>query len=195
MIGRKIVNKINVSFTETPYGRIIRRSRYKPQPSSSFSEKDEDLAEKIRTYRENVRRKARESNDDDFTFRRENVFDFDAWYRAHFLDDFDTKIRDERKIKYAQQYAEQMRRMEQGYRIRPPRPYVERKEMSAIELQTIEMVREELKQKLKNILYMATICIVGMILTVYIVEKSLNDTFEECRELNNQKPSAKLNEE
>lgn len=194
--------KIYFSVTETPYGRIAKhKSRYKtqrPQPSSAFSEKDEELAQKIRTYRENMRRKTkRSSEDEEFTFRRENVFDFDAWYRAHFHDDFDTKLRDERKLEYAKQYEEQMKRMAQGYRIRPPRPYAEPKDISDIEKQIMEMEEKEIKKQIKDVLLFTVICIVGLVIVVRIVEKTIDENFrgyQDFYKTQNEKPAIKTDE-
>lgn len=163
---------------ETPYGRVQRRPRYKqPQQSessSSFSEKDEDLAEKIRSYRANMRKNARRPREDEeFTFRRENVFDFDAWYRAHFNDDFDTKLRDERIKQYAEQYKEQKQRILRGdmFRIRPPRPYLERKEPSDIENQMEEMTQKEIRREIKNTLLLGIIVIVSISIALAIMDK------------------------
>ncbi|XP_031638348.1 dnaJ homolog subfamily C member 17-like [Contarinia nasturtii] len=158
---------------ETPYGRATRRATsYKPQPSSSFHEKDEELAEKIRTYRENMRRKGKKrSESEEFQFRRENLFDFDAWYRAHFQEDYGSKIRKERIQKFAEQYQEQMMRISRGqYRIRPPRPYLERKELSDIEKQMYEMVEKEMNQKIMNVLHFGIICLIALFTVLCIIE-------------------------
>ena len=149
----------------------------KAQPNSAFSQKDDELAEKIRIFRENMRRKSKKpSEGEEFTFRRENMFDFDAWYRAHFHDDFDTKIRDDRKKMYAEQYQEQMERISKGlYRIRPPRPYAERKERSDIDYQKMEMEAEEMKKQITNLVKLAMILIVGIVYATYILQKYMDD--------------------
>lgn len=153
--------------------RQQRRAQPRPQPSSAFSERDEDLAEKIRTYRENIRKRGRKPGDhEEFTFRRENVFDFDAWYRAHFHDDFDKKIRDERIKTYTRQYIEQMERISQGHGIRPPRPYVERKEPSDIEMQIMEMEEREIKKAFKNALMLAGCLLFAAMMMMYILDNS-----------------------
>lgn len=152
----------------------------KPQPSSAFSAKD-DEAEKIRIFRENMRRKSKTkpSNDEEFTFRRENIFDFEAWYKAHFHDDFETKIRDERKQMYDRQYREQMERIARGlYRIRPPRPLAQHKRESDIDSQTIEMEEKELREQITNVLKLASIILVGLLIAVYILQKYLDRNIE-----------------
>lgn len=171
---------------------MVRRVRTNTaQPSSTFSEKDEDLAEKIRTYRENIRRKSQKpSEDEEFTFRRENVFDFEAWYRAHFHDDFETKIRDERKKMYAEQYQEQMERISKGlHRIRPPRPYPQRKEQSDIDYQTMEMEEKEFRKRIANIVQLVVIVIIGSIIVVYILQTYLDKNIQTYQD-----PYAKLEE-
>lgn len=149
----------------------------KAQPSSAFSQKDDELAEKIRIFRENMRKRSKKPSEgeDESTFRRENMFDFDAWYRAHFHDDFDTKIRDERKKMYAEQYQEQMERISKGlYRIRPPRPYTERKERSDIDYLKMEMEAEEMKKEITNAVKLALILIVGLVFAAYILQKYID---------------------
>lgn len=161
---------------ETPFGRVSRRSRYKQQPtesSSTFSEKDEELAEKIRSYRENMRKKTKKpSGDEEFIFRRENVFDFEAWYKAHFNDDFETKLRNERIKQYAEQYDEQKMRILKGeFRIRPPRPYLERKPLSDIEYQMEEMTRNDMRKEIQNTLLLGIIVMLCFCVALIIMEK------------------------
>lgn len=162
---------------ETPFGRVSRRSRYKQQQptesSSIFSEKDEELAEKIRTYRENMRKRTKKpSGDEEFIFRRENVFDFEAWYKAHFNDDFDTKLRNERIKQYAEQYNEQKMRILRGeFRIRPPRPYLERKPQSDIEYQMEEMTRNDMRKEIQNTLLLGIIVMFCFCAILIIMEK------------------------
>lgn len=177
MERRFFIRNINIVYfdVESPYGKALRRARpasYKPQSSSSFHEKDEELAEKIRIYRESMRRKARKPfNDEEFTFRRGNLFDFDAWYRAHFHDDFDTKFRNERMKKFAEQYQEQMEQMSQGkFRVRPPRPYVNRKEPSDIEDMIRIMAEREINMKIMNVVQLGIICIIAFSTILYILE-------------------------
>lgn len=149
----------------------------KAQPNSAFSRKDDELAEKIRIFRENMRQKSQKPSEyEEFTFRRENMFDFDAWYRAHFHDDFDAKIRDERKKMYAEDYQEQMERISKGlYRIRPPRPYPQRRERSDIDYQKMEMESEEMKGQITNSVKLAMILIVGIVFAVYILQKYIDE--------------------
>lgn len=170
-----------VLFLETPYGRISRRVRTtSAQPSSAFSEKDEDLDEKIRTFRQNMRRRTKKpSEDDEFTFRRENVFNFEAWYRAHFHDDFETKIRDDRKKMYAEQYREQMERISKGlHHIRPPTPFAQHKQKSDIDYQMEEMVEKELRKQILNILQIGLIVIVFGFVGVCIFQKYLDQNIQ-----------------
>lgn len=169
----------NYFFSETTFGRLMKRVRYKPQraqPSSAFSEKDEELNEKIRTYRENMRRKTNIRNDDEeYAFRRENVFDFEAWYRAHFQDDFDSRIRDERRIMYAKQYRVHMERIAKGYKIRPPIPHLQRKERSDIDEQILEMQRKELRENIKSILLFGLIFTISSIIAVSIIQNKIDE--------------------
>lgn len=107
----------------TPYGKIRRRrpTTYTAQSSSEYSEKDEELAEKIRAFRQNMRKKTRKPPSDEyeeFMSRRQNMFDFDAWYRAHFRGEYTDKIRNERAEQYAREYQEQMDRLARGVNIR-----------------------------------------------------------------------------
>lgn len=129
------------------------------------------MAEKIRAYRENMRKRTRRqsSEQDDFTFHRENVFDFDAWYRAHFHDDFETNLRKERIKQYTQEYKERLARDE---RFRPPRPYVEREEKppSDIEMQMEEMFRKEVRRHILNIFSIFMLFLIALLICVYIIE-------------------------
>lgn len=140
-----------------------------------FHEKDAQFDEKIRSYRENMRRNGTKSSyDEKFTFRRENVFDFDAWYRAHFNDDFDTTIRKERISNYKAQYQEQMERISRGqYRVRPPRPYVERK-WSDIENQIAEMEEKERREKIMTALRFGMLCIISFLTIIFILETNMD---------------------
>lgn len=123
-------------------------------------------------YRENMRKRARKPGEyEEFIFRRENVFDFDAWYRAHFHDDFDTKLRDERIKTYSKQYEEQMKRILEGQHIRPPRPFVERKELSDIEKQMIEMEENEIKKDIRQTLKLAGYFLITFLIITYIIDK------------------------
>lgn len=85
---------------ETPYGRTIHRRPLKTtniyQASANYYEKDDDFTEKIRNaefYR--VKRKTSE-----FSHVNGKVFDFDAWHRAHFHDEFGSPIHKRRSISW-----------------------------------------------------------------------------------------------
>lgn len=85
---------------ETPYGRIIHRRPLKTtkiyQSSAEYCEKDDDFTEKIRNaefYR--VKRKTSE-----FSHVNGKIFDFDAWHRAHFHDEFGSPLQRRRSISW-----------------------------------------------------------------------------------------------
>lgn len=145
---------------------------YNPESSAPFHAKDDELAEKIRKYRENMRRKPKKSSEnEDFQFRRENMFDFEAWYRAHFHDDFETKLRKERIEKFAEQYQEQMRRISRGqYRVRPPRPYVDPQKQSDIEKQMFEMAEREYKEKILTTFNLGVMLFIAATIIACIIE-------------------------
>lgn len=86
-------------YTDTPYGKEQRRSRTTTrsvyESSAAFHEKDDDLLSKINTYRQRQRQANRSA--EDFTHRHGKVFDFDAWYRAHFYDEFGSPIQRNRQ--------------------------------------------------------------------------------------------------
>lgn len=66
------------------------------QSSAQYHEKDDDFTEKIRNaefYR--VKKKTSE-----FSHVNGKVFDFDAWHRAHFHDEFGSSIRKRRSISW-----------------------------------------------------------------------------------------------
>lgn len=132
------------------------------------------MLEKIRIFRQNMRKRAKKppSNEyDEFAFRRRNVFDFDAWYRAHFQGDFSEKIRSERASKHAQDYQEQMDRIARGEHIRPPRPFPRRSEPPTdIEIQMAEMQSREFRKDIANMFMFIALFIVSFIITSYIVE-------------------------
>lgn len=111
------------------------------------------------------------SEEEEFTYRRENMFDFEAWYRAHFNNDFETKLRGERVKKFEQQYREQMERIARGHGIRPPRRFVEPKYPSDIEIQMEEMERAEIRKQIVNVLMLGMTLMVAMILVVFILER------------------------
>lgn len=115
-------------------------------------------------------RKPSANEDDEFMFRRENVFDFDAWYRAHFQDDFEKKLRNERALKFARDYQQQMERIMRGEQIRPPRPYSQRPTLSDIEIQMDEMEKKELHKDVSLVVLFLAIFIVSFFLVVCIIE-------------------------
>lgn len=121
-----------------------------------------------------MRKRAKKSNseDEEFTFRRENMFDFEAWYNAHFNDDFETKMRNERIKKYAEQYQEQKERILRGetFRVRPPRPYLERKDPSDIEMQMEEMTQTQIRNEIRNTLMLGMIVMVSICIAIIIIE-------------------------
>lgn len=163
------------SHLETPYARRQSRPRRTYQQTyesnSAFHEKDDELAEKIREFRKNMRKKTKQSSKEyeEYVYRRENVFDFDAWYRAHFKDDFETNLRKERIRQYDEQYRDQIERIMRGGRIRPPRPYLERKDPSDIEIQMEEMYRKELRKDIANTLTLGVISLFGIFLVICII--------------------------
>lgn len=161
---------------ESPYARRQsrpRRTYQQPQPpNSAFYQEDDEIAEKIREFRKNMRKKAKQSKEyEEFVYRRENVFDFDAWYKAHFKGDYETNLRKERISQYDREYREQMERIIRGGRVRPPRPYVERKDPSDIEIQMEEMYRKEIRKEILNTLMMGVILLVGFLLVTYIIQE------------------------
>lgn len=163
---------------ETPYGRINRRPRrtypqQQQQPDTTFYQKDDELSEKIREFRKNMRKKPKNTNsdDEDYVYRRENVFDFDAWYKAHFENQFETKLRSERINQYEQQYREKVERIMRGGGVRPPRRYLQRKDPSDIEIQTEEMLQRKLRKDLALLFRLAIILIVGFVSIGIIIER------------------------
>lgn len=161
---------------ETPYGKVHRRRpTYNPQPSSTFTEKDEELVEKIRIFRQNMRKRAKKSSANDYEeylHRRENVFDFDAWYRAHFQDDFEQKLRNERATQFSREYRQQMDRIMRGETIRPPRPFTDKDKqtLSDIEIQMEEMAKKELQKHVSNALMIWAIFMAIFFIVAYIIE-------------------------
>lgn len=132
------------------------------------------MLEKIRVFRQNMRKRAKRQSsneDDEFTFRRENVFDFDAWYRAHFQGDFTEKIRNERVSKNAQEYQQQMDRIARGESIQPPRLFKRRNEpASDIEIQMAEMQIREFRKDTAQVFMFVGLCIVSFFIIAYIIE-------------------------
>lgn len=162
--------------SETPFGKVHRRRPpSNPQPTSAFTEKDEELAEKIRIFRQNLRKRAKKPSayeDVEFILRRENVFDFDAWYRAHFQDDFEQKLRDQRASKFAREYQQQMDRIMRGDRIRPPRPFTAQDErtLSDIEIQMEEMAKKQYRRDVLSVFMFLAIFSVSFFIVVCIIE-------------------------
>lgn len=161
---------------ETPYGRVHRRRpKPTPQPSSTFTAKDEELLEKIRIFRQNMRKRAKRSpaNEyEEFLYRRQNVFDFDAWYRAHFQDDFEKKQRNERVTQLEREYHQQMERIMRGETIRPPRPFTVKddKALSDIEKQMEEMLKKEYQKDVSTVFMALALFLVAFVIVAYIVD-------------------------
>lgn len=133
----------------------------------------------IRTYRANMRKKPKSSDTDEFTFRRNNVFDFDAWYQAHFNDTYDTKLRKERIKFYSEQYKKEMERLSERdiFNKRPPRRYVvDRKPLSDIEMQQMANMESETIKEIGNTLRFAFLCIFSVIIVMNIIEKRNSKT-------------------
>lgn len=164
----------------TPYGKVRRRrpTTYTAQSSSEYSEKDEELAEKIRAFRQNMRKKTRKPPSDEyeeFMSRRQNMFDFDAWYRAHFRGEYTDKIRNERAEQYAREYQEQMDRLARGVNIRPPRPLPRHSEPpSDIEIQLAEMHIKEFRKDIATIFFLIGLFFVGFFVSAYIIETNID---------------------
>lgn len=113
------------------------------------------------------------SEEEEFSYRRENMFDFEAWYRAHFNDDFETKMRSERRTQFEQQYREQMERISRrDGNVRPPRRFVEPKYPSDIDIQMEEMLNKEVRKEIANVLMLGLTLIVTLLLIVYLIESS-----------------------
>ena len=121
-----------------------------------------------------MRKKTRKhpTNDyEEYLYRRQNLFDFDAWYRAHFHGDFNDKIRNERASKYAQEYQEQMERIARGENILPPRPNPRRNDQPTdIEIQMAKMKIKEYRKDVAHVLIFLLCLIVSFILGAYIIE-------------------------
>lgn len=118
------------------------------------------------------KRTKKPSGDEEFIFRRENVFDFEAWYKAHFNDDYETKLRNERIKQYAEQYNEQKMRILRGeFRIRPPRPYQERKPPSDIEYQMEEMARNDMRKEIQNTILLGIVLMFCFCVVLIIMEE------------------------
>lgn len=166
---------------DTPYGKSRRRRPYynNAESSSTFSEKDEELAEKIRDFRQNMRKKAKKKTADEyeeFMYRRENMFDFDAWYQAHFRGDYTEKIRNERTMKNAREYQEQMDRIARGvYRVRPPRPLPQHDEPpSDIEIQIAKMEAKEFRKDVTHFFMFIALFLVSFFIAAYIIEENID---------------------
>lgn len=168
-----------IDIVETPYAKVVYRStatheRPSYHPTSAFTEKDEDFEAKIRFYRENMRQKATRPQEN-FKFRRERVFDFDAWYRAHFYDDFNPKTRNERVKQETEKTYEQRKeemRIRHKFGIRPPRPFTDKKVQSDIDAQTEEMLERRRFKEIVNFMVLAIILLSAMAMCIHLIEQS-----------------------
>lgn len=124
------------------------------------------------------RTKKQQSNEhEEYMYRRENMFDFDAWYRAHFQGDYTEKIRNERTTRNAREYQEQMDRLARGLHIRPPRPLPRHSEPpSDIEIQMAEMQSKEFRKDIVHIFMFIALFIISYGVAAYIVEKNADKT-------------------
>lgn len=124
------------------------------------------------------RTKKQQSDDhEEYMNQRKNMFDFDAWYQAHFRGDYTGKIRNERTMKNAREYQEQMDRLARGVHIRPPRPLPRHSEPpSDIEIQTAQMQSREFRKDIAHICAFIALFIVGFTIAAYIVEANIDKT-------------------
>lgn len=101
------------------------------------------------------------------------MFDFDAWYRAHFRGDYTEKIRNDRAMQYAREYQEHLDRIARGEDIRPPRPFPQRDvPPSDIELQMAAMQSKEFRRDIANIFWSIGIFIFSFFIIVCIIESN-----------------------
>lgn len=118
------------------------------------------------------------------SFSRPPVFDFDAWYRAHFFDDFDRKWKsesfdfeefDEEAEKAQTQKKSQEKadlKMRYKYGFRPPKPFKDRPPPSDIEIQ-MELLHEKQKvDNVLNVLAFSSMILAVFLMCAYIIEKN-----------------------
>lgn len=70
-----------------------------------------------------------------------------------------------------------MERMARGYRIRPPLPYIQRRQRSDIDIQITEMQRKEIRDSIRDIFSMGLIFTIALFVVLAIVDNPHDKPF------------------